>query len=333
MLHYIAAKRLAAGRLTVVDATNVQREARQPLVRLAREHHVLPVAVVFNLPEEVCRERNADRADREFGPPRDPPAAVAVAAFPQSTQAGGVPAYLRAEVPGRGRRRDDRAGSLYGTTSGMSTGRLISSAIVHGCCDELEELLAELGYERCEVEVAASGWTNLNYTHPEGRKAVFVGDLVDRGPRIIDTLSLVRNMVAAGAAMCVPGNHDMKLLRKLRGKNVQITHGLAESLAEIEGIPEEEREAFSKELAAFLDSLVSHYVLDDGKDRGCARGDERIDAGPRIGEGARIRPLRRNDGRNGRVRPAGPLRLGIRIPRRRDGRLRSHAGPGAGLAQ
>ena len=67
------------------------------------------------------------------------------------------------------------------------------------------------------------------YAHPEGRKAVFVGDLVDRGPRILDTVRLVRNMVAVGSALCVPGNHDMKLMRKLRGKDVQITHGLAES--------------------------------------------------------------------------------------------------------
>ena len=52
---------------------------------------------------------------------------------------------------------------------------------------------------------------------------------MDRGPRILDTLRLVRNMVHGGAALCVPGNHDMKLMRKLRGKDVQITHGLAES--------------------------------------------------------------------------------------------------------
>ena len=55
VLHYIAGKRLAAGRLTVVDATNVQREARQPLVQLARTYHVLPVAVVFDLPEAFAR--------------------------------------------------------------------------------------------------------------------------------------------------------------------------------------------------------------------------------------------------------------------------------------
>src|SRR6266508_4231826 len=56
LLHYIARKRLAAGRLTVIDATNVQPEARKPLIALAREFHVLAVAIVFDLPE------------RDFGP-------------------------------------------------------------------------------------------------------------------------------------------------------------------------------------------------------------------------------------------------------------------------
>src|SRR5437588_12636975 len=61
VLHYIAGKRLAAGRLTVVDATNVQPEARRPLVALAKEHDVLPVAIVLDLPESVCTQRNVGR--------------------------------------------------------------------------------------------------------------------------------------------------------------------------------------------------------------------------------------------------------------------------------
>ena len=68
VLHFIARKRLAAGRLTVVDATNVQPEARKPLVVLAREYHCLPVALVLDLPERVCQARNRQRADRDFGP-------------------------------------------------------------------------------------------------------------------------------------------------------------------------------------------------------------------------------------------------------------------------
>src|SRR5690349_5088191 len=67
VLNFIASKRLAAGRLTVVDATNVQQESRRPFVALAREYHTLPVAIVFNLPEDVCQQRNRDRADRDFG--------------------------------------------------------------------------------------------------------------------------------------------------------------------------------------------------------------------------------------------------------------------------
>src|SRR5205823_1063581 len=96
---------------------------------------------------------------------------------------------------------------------------------------------------------------------PPGHKAIFLGDLVDRGPKIPQVLKLVMGMVEAGTALCVPGNHDVKLMRKLRGRDVQITHGLAESLAQLEPEPQD----FKERVAPFIDDLVSHYVLDDGK--------------------------------------------------------------------
>src|ERR1700758_5130538 len=68
VLHFVAAKRLALGRLTVIDATNVQPEARKPLVALARQYHCLPVAIVLNMPERICHQRNRLRAGRDFGP-------------------------------------------------------------------------------------------------------------------------------------------------------------------------------------------------------------------------------------------------------------------------
>ena len=68
-------------------------------------------------------------------------------------------------------------------------------------------------------------------------------------------------MVEAGTALCVPGNHDMKLLQKLRDKDVKIAHGLADSIAQLEVEPPE----FKSKVADFLDGLISHYVLDDGK--------------------------------------------------------------------
>jgi protein phosphatase len=94
-----------------------------------------------------------------------------------------------------------------------------------------------------------------------GRKLAFVGDLVDRGPATNQILRLAMTMVKAGQAYCVPGNHDAKLLRKLKGKDVQITHGLAESLAQLDT----ESAEFRGEVTRFLDGLISHYVFDDGK--------------------------------------------------------------------
>lgn len=71
-------------------------------------------------------------------------------------------------------------------------------------------------------------------------------------------------MVNQGTGLCVPGNHDVKLLKKLRGKNVQVRHGLERTVAEIDALSEDDRKAILPHLEDFIDSLVSHYVLDDG---------------------------------------------------------------------
>jgi protein phosphatase len=90
---------------------------------------------------------------------------------------------------------------------------------------------------------------------------VFVGDYVDRGPASPAVLKLVMGMADAGHAICLPGNHDAKLVRKLKGRNVQITHGLAETLEQLDGEPDELKDRASE----FLGGLVSHAVLDGGK--------------------------------------------------------------------
>jgi len=264
VLHFIAAKRLARGRLTVVDATNVQPEARAPLVALARKYHCLPVAIALNLPEDLCHERNRDRQDRTFGPHVIRQQRSQLRRSLRGLKREGfrhvfvlesveeVEAALIERVPLWNDRSDEH-------------GPFDIIGDVHGCADELEELLNKLGYEKAVVSDPGPGWANLCYSHPAGRKAVFVGDLVDRGPRVLDTLSIVWNMVQTGTALCVPGNHDMKLHRKLSGRDVQITHGLANTLAEIDALPDDVRGPFCNSLADFLDGLVSHYVLDDGK--------------------------------------------------------------------
>ncbi len=264
LLHYVAAKRLARGRLTVVDATNVQPEARKPLVQLARTYHCLPVAIVLNVLETVCQQRNRDREDRSFGQHVVRQQRSQLRRSLKTLKREGFRHVFVMESV-----EDIEAATIQRTPlwndKREELGPFDIIGDVHGCCNELEELLEKLGYQRITTGENDSLWGDVAYSHPEGRKVVFLGDLVDRGPRILDVVRLVRNMVQHGTGLCVPGNHDMKLLRKLRGKNVQITHGLAQSLTEIESLPETLREAFCKQLSQFLDSLVSHYVLDGGK--------------------------------------------------------------------
>jgi protein phosphatase len=250
-LHYVAGRRLARGRLTVVDATNVQPESRKPLVALAREYHVLPVAIVLDLPERVCHARNQSRPNRDFGPHvvrnqksqlhrsirglgREGFRHIHVLKTQEEVDA----AIVERQPLWNNRKQDSGPFDIIGD--------------VHGCCDELEELLHTLGYARND----GAAWS-----HPAGRKTIFVGDLVDRGPRIVDTLKTVMAMAQAGTALCVPGNHDVKLKRKLEGRDVKISHGLDRSLAELD----QQTSEFRAEVQRFLDGLVSHYVFDAGR--------------------------------------------------------------------
>ncbi|WFB06971.1 polynucleotide kinase-phosphatase [Streptomyces sp. LX-29] len=249
LLHYIAGKRLAAGRLTVVDATNVQAESRRQLVRLAREYDVLPIAIVLDVPEAVCAERNAGRADRAGLPRRviqrhqrelrRSLRHLEREGFRKVHHLRGVAEIEGAEISLERRFNDLR----------HLTGPFDIIGDIHGCRAELDALLAKLGY--------------VDGAHPEGRTAVFVGDLVDRGPDSPGVLRRVMDMVAAGTALCVPGNHENKLGHWLAGRKVRIAHGLAETVEQLER--EGERDpGFRDRVRTFLDGLVSHYVLDGG---------------------------------------------------------------------
>ena len=254
VLHFIARKRLTAGKLTVVDATNVQPESRKSLVAIAREFHCLPVAIVLDLPERVAHDRNQARPDRSFGPHVIRQQAQQLHRSLRGLEREGfrhvfvlksledVEAVVIERQPLWNNRKQDH-------------GPFDIIGDVHGCFDELTELATQLGY----VEQPGGAWQ-----HPEGRKLLFVGDLVDRGPKIPEVVRLVMESVQAGTALCVPGNHDMKFMRKVWGKEVQITHGLAESLAQFEAYEQQYR-GFSRVAADFIHTLVSHYVLDDGK--------------------------------------------------------------------
>lgn len=265
ILHFIAGRRLERGRLTVVDATNVQPEARKPLIALARQYHCLPVAIVFDLPTKIYQERNLQRSDRNL-PER---------VIRQHTQqlrrsitklrGEGFTAVHILKSPEDVEAITIERQPLWSNRS-HEHGPFDLIGDVHGCCDELEQLLEQLGYhwQDAAPEEAPGSYRRV-YAHAQGRRAVFVGDLVDRGPRILDTYQLVRNMVSAGHALCLPGNHDDKLARKLKGRKVQVNHGMEQSLTELALLPEEERQPLSNDMAAFISGLIMHNVLDDGK--------------------------------------------------------------------
>ena len=265
LLHYIAGKRLKNGLLTVVDATNVQKESRKSLVQLARQYHCLPVAIVLDLLEGLCQQRNDQRADRNFGRHVIRQQRSQLRRSLKSLKQEGFRHIhiLRSEEEVEAVEKILRE-KLYNDKKDEQ-GPLDIIGDVHGCYDELVALLEKLGYEINPTGDKGDSSRGATYglvvTHPEGRKAVFLGDLVDRGPDSPAVLKLVMSMVRSGVAYCVPGNHDMKLHRYLKGKNVQLKHGLEKTVEQLA----RESEDFLADVKEFLYGLVSHYVLDEGK--------------------------------------------------------------------
>lgn len=272
VLHYLLEIRLRRGLLTVVDATNIRPEDRKRFVELARKYHCLPVAIVFDLPAEVAHARNQARPDRQFGEHVVRNQALTVRRHLRSLEREGF-RYVHilrseAEVSAVEVSRT----RLYNDLRDLS-GPFDVIGDVHGCAQELDALLLKLGYT-LDAELGAA--------HPEGRTAVFVGDLVDRGPDTPGVLRRVMQMVIAGRALCTAGNHEVKLVRALRSslgakllageepapesaepskQSIKLSHGLLESLTQLA----KEEAGWRAEAEKFMDGLVSHYVLDGGK--------------------------------------------------------------------
>ncbi|WP_431711554.1 polynucleotide kinase-phosphatase [Glutamicibacter uratoxydans] len=255
-LHFVAAKRLEAGLLTVVDATNVQRAARQSLIQLAKEHDVLVSAIVLDLPVETCLARNADRGAKRV------PASAIVRQHQQ----------LRKSMRSLRKEGFARVHILHGeeeiSAANIHRHKLLNDyrehhgpfdviGDVHGCLTELVQLLQLLDYTLTHDDSGKP----VDAHHPEGRRVIFVGDLIDRGPDSAGVLRLAMGMVNSGNALAVPGNHEHKLVRALRGQKVTLKHGLEQTLQELEAAGPE----FTAQVKKFCDSLVSHLVLDDGK--------------------------------------------------------------------
>jgi protein phosphatase len=258
LVRAIAEKRLKHRRLTVIDATNVRAADRKSWIELARRWHALPVAIVIDPGVDVCIQRNNARTDRPSG-------AQVVQRMTQEVRRGqgglqkeGFRQVWKLSSQAQIDETAIERRPLW-TDKRDDAGPFDIIGDVHGCADELEALLTTLGYA---VEWSEDlGERAVSVTPPEGRKAIFLGDLVDRGPNSPDALRIAMSMVAADTAYCVQGNHERKLGRWLEGRKVTIAHGLQQTIDQLDGVDR----GFRAALPGFLDDLRSHLWLDGGR--------------------------------------------------------------------
>ncbi|MGC2778432.1 MAG: polynucleotide kinase-phosphatase [Bradyrhizobium sp.] len=254
----IAGRRLKHRRLAVIDATNVRTADRKGWIELARKWHALPVAIVFDPGIDICIDRNRTRAERNFGGPVVQRMVSEIRRGLGGLQREGFRQVWKLDSVERIEAATMARQPLW-TDKRHDLGPFDIIGDVHGCAGELQALLVKLGYQVTWSE--DQGRRTVSVTPPAGRKLVFVGDLVDRGPQSPDVLRIVMSMVAAGTACAVQGNHDRKFGRWLAGRKVTVAHGLQ---ATIDQLASEDR-SFRDTLPPFLDNLRSHVWLDGGR--------------------------------------------------------------------
>jgi protein phosphatase len=219
LFHLWIKQRLQLRRLTIADATNVKRSAREKLIALATEAGVPAVAVTLATPLDECLAWNATRSRRV---PEDViRRQYTQDAEPRDLFAEGFARHIIV-LPDSTYRIERASETLLANTVSAPAFDVIGD--VHGCVQELFDLLRRLGYTWSQ--------TAMGPVHPDGRKLVFVGDFVDRGPFNWHTLNVVKRAVAVGHK-AVMGNHDNKLLRALKGNKVKIGEALALTIEQL----------------------------------------------------------------------------------------------------
>ena len=222
VLHLVARLRLRRRRLTVVDAVNGRAADRLPLLALAAEADCAAVAVVLDLPGAACVRRDRERRGRTVG------AGVIMAqqeaihrSLPGLREEGFAAVHVLGSEPEIETAAIRRV--PLPVDRGWERGPFDVIGDVGGRIDALTVLLRRLGYPPAGA-------------HPEGRRAVFAGDLVGGAAGDEAVVRLVRGMAGAGTALAVRGDRDDELAG---------------------GLPEPE--------AAFLRGLPSHLVLARGR--------------------------------------------------------------------
>lgn len=250
LLHFWLNLRLKNRRFTVVDSTALKSASRDRLLAIAAQHRVPVYALALDVPLEECVRRDNER-ERQVG---RKVIERQYATFEQvkrelakEKRLQGYDLVSMEEIDGLSIER----GGLAKTSA-----RFDIIGDVHGCYLELADLFEKLGYQWDAKELPV---------HPQGRIPVFVGDLTDRGPDSPKVLQVVVEMVASDSALFVPGNHDDKLFRMLKGNKVTRSHGLDLTEQQLNELPEEARAALTTDVLTYLAAAPPYLVLDEGK--------------------------------------------------------------------
>src|SRR5262245_59878979 len=256
LAHRLARERLRRGRLTVFDATSVDARARRPLVAMAARHGVPAVAIVLDLPVVQCLAHDRRRG-RRVGRAVIGRQALRLASGLRGLRSEGFAAVhiIRSASAARRTRLSIPPSPLCDRSDDEGPFDIIGD--VHGCASELVHLLRRLGYRRRSPRAP--------FEHPAGRRAVFVGDLLDRGPRIVEAARIAMRMVTSGSAFCVPGNHEMSILDQLRQSDADASPGTLKTIRQLEALPRAARRRFLSQLRDFLMALPPHLLLDRGR--------------------------------------------------------------------
>lgn len=250
MMDNIIRTRCRLNKLTFVDATHLQPDDRKRYIAMARENHVPIVSIVLDVPEKVLLERDEKR-DNPRGKRRIKQQYQVFTREKRFMKKEGIRSlYFLKEIDDIELTRRSHPLELD-ADAGID---IIGD--IHGCYDEMIELLVKLGYEKDEDDF---------YRHPEGRKFLSIGDVMSRGPESLKSMMFFYRHVQKGLAYMIDSNHGWKIARWLDGKNVTLNHGdekVEQEFLQFEQEHGAEQAAeWKNKMKDFLLEAPSHYIL------------------------------------------------------------------------
>ncbi len=253
LLSSLVRQRLKANLLTVVDSKSLDSSFRRELVQLSREYQVTSYLLIMDFSPEEYLERYQS-ASRELDSVQIELEIYLTELASRSAYYEGFNAVYRwSQFGGQGPLPLRKPLPIRKELSGPFD--IIGD--IHGCYDELIALLRRMGYLN---DLGSPSWY-----HPEGRLAVFLGDLADRGPHSLAVIELVISMVESGNALYLPGNHCEKLARYFYGSKVSVEHGLETTVQELEILDAPTKESFARRFLKLYGEAPPYLLLDSDR--------------------------------------------------------------------